>query len=246
MTGYLKIGQLAKRVGVENSTLRYYDEQQLVQPAKRSAAGYRLYHPDAEMQLRFIQRAQRLGFSLADIRKLLQADQLSEEELVQITEHRYLVLEQQLTEKLVQRHEMELLLREIDAHHTSTGILYSRLLDRVCHNRDAGLSAGSAIEWLLERTDCALSSSQASGILDRLEGIHVHIWQGENDYRILVISQKETVRNALEELIQLEGLCDVHQAPRLIDHTEGLLLIVRGEQAFIFAQLFLALEKNRA
>ena len=71
MTNLLTIGQLAKKVGLRPSAIRYYEEQGLIQPKERSDAGYRLYAPAAESTLRFIQRAQRLGFSLADIHSLL-------------------------------------------------------------------------------------------------------------------------------------------------------------------------------
>ena len=93
---HLTIGQLARRVGMRTSALRYYEEQGLLQPAGRSASGYRLYHLDAEQDLRFIQRAQRLGFSLADIRIFLQGlrrGDLSEEAVVRVAEARYLALD---------------------------------------------------------------------------------------------------------------------------------------------------------
>src|SRR5690606_40887755 len=69
---HLTIGELAKLAGVSRSMLRYYEEQGLLKPAARSAAGYRLYAPEAAQTLLFIQRAQRLGFSLADIQILLE------------------------------------------------------------------------------------------------------------------------------------------------------------------------------
>ncbi len=90
----LTIGQLAKRVGVRTSTLRYYEEQALLTPTSRSDAGYRLYDEQAEQNLLFIQRAQRLGFLLSDIRTLLKGRQsqgLSDEMLLQIAEDRYLI-----------------------------------------------------------------------------------------------------------------------------------------------------------
>ena len=44
----LTIGQLAKRVGVRTSTLRYYEDEGLLAPVRRSEAGYRLYDEQAE------------------------------------------------------------------------------------------------------------------------------------------------------------------------------------------------------
>lgn len=92
----LTIGQLAKKVGMRTSALRYYEEQGLLTPVSCTDSGYRLYDPEAENILRFIQRAQRLGFSLADIGLLLKGwrdTELDEQALVRIAEERYLSLE---------------------------------------------------------------------------------------------------------------------------------------------------------
>jgi Zn(II)-responsive transcriptional regulator len=66
----LGIGQLAKRAGVAIDTVRYYERDDLLNPAERLASGYRRYG-DAELKrLRFIRRAKALGFTLDDIRGL--------------------------------------------------------------------------------------------------------------------------------------------------------------------------------
>ena len=67
----LGIGQLAKHAGVAIDTVRYYERNNLLNPAGRLASGYRRYG-DAELKrLRFIRRAKALGFTLEDIRGLL-------------------------------------------------------------------------------------------------------------------------------------------------------------------------------
>lgn len=55
----LTIGQLAKRIGVRPSTLRFYEAEGLLSPAVRSEAGYRLYDAEAEQALLLIQRTHR-------------------------------------------------------------------------------------------------------------------------------------------------------------------------------------------
>ena len=65
------IGVLARQAGVGIDTVRYYERSGLLEPDERSAAGYRRYSPLALQRLRFIRRAQALGFSLAEIRELL-------------------------------------------------------------------------------------------------------------------------------------------------------------------------------
>jgi len=65
------IGKLAKEAGVGAGTLRYYERLGLIVPAERTAAGYRVYDRATARRLRFIRRAQTLGFSLEEIRGLL-------------------------------------------------------------------------------------------------------------------------------------------------------------------------------
>ncbi len=242
----LTIGQLAKRVGLRTSTLRYYEEQGLLSPAGRTEAGYRLYHPSAEQTLQFIQRAQRLGFSLADIRTMLhglQENELSTETVVALAEERFIALERQLTELLVQRNELEHLLLEFK-NKQSPESLFDRLLDRVCADPLGRLPADSILHWLAERTDCALAPADARTLLKTLRGQHVHVWQVKDGYHILVVGHHPAVSAALEQLTQLEVNCQVHPTPQLVPHEEGALLIARGPIAFIYARLFLALENE--
>jgi hypothetical protein len=64
-----------------------------------------------------------------------------------------------------------------------------------------------------------------------------------------VVSNDPTVGAALAELAQLEANCQAHthtdQAPEFLHQQEGYLLIARGNHDFIFARLFLALEKEK-
>lgn len=65
------IGTLAKRAGVSVDTVRYYEKAGLVSPESRLASGYRRFGDEQLLRLRFIRRAQELGFTLQDIRELL-------------------------------------------------------------------------------------------------------------------------------------------------------------------------------
>jgi MerR family copper efflux transcriptional regulator len=67
------VKQVAAQVGLPERTVRYYDSIGLVTPSTRSGAGYRLYGPEEEGKLRFVQEAKSLGFSLHDIRALIAA-----------------------------------------------------------------------------------------------------------------------------------------------------------------------------
>lgn len=68
---YLTVGQLAKAAGAKAVTIRYYDRLGLLPSAARSASGYRLYTRNERDRLLFIRRSRALGFSLDDIRELL-------------------------------------------------------------------------------------------------------------------------------------------------------------------------------
>lgn len=67
----MKTGEIAERADVGIHTVRYYEERGLLPKPKRSAAGYRQYGPEHLAHLHFIKRAQRLGFTLEEIRELL-------------------------------------------------------------------------------------------------------------------------------------------------------------------------------
>jgi MerR family transcriptional regulator, copper efflux regulator len=65
------IGTLAQRAGVGIDTVRYYERSGLISPRERLPSGYRRYGGLEISRLRFIRRAQALGFSLKEIRELL-------------------------------------------------------------------------------------------------------------------------------------------------------------------------------
>ena len=67
----MKIGEVAERVGVNPQTIRYYEREGLLPEPPRLASGYRMFPEIAVRRVRFIKRAQELGFSLAEIRDLL-------------------------------------------------------------------------------------------------------------------------------------------------------------------------------
>ena len=67
----MTIGQVAKQAAIGVETVRFYErEGLLVQPSRRPS-GYRQYEQEAVSRLRFIKQAQRLGFSLREIKELL-------------------------------------------------------------------------------------------------------------------------------------------------------------------------------
>ena len=67
----LKIGEVAERGGVNLQTIRYYEREGLLSKPPRLASGYRAFPDSAVRRVRFIKRAQELGFSLGEIKELL-------------------------------------------------------------------------------------------------------------------------------------------------------------------------------
>lgn len=70
MDGYT-ISEVASEAGVNQQTVRYYEREGLLPEAERTASNYRCFQPDAVRRIRFIKRAQELGFTLQEIRELL-------------------------------------------------------------------------------------------------------------------------------------------------------------------------------
>src|SRR5262245_44882246 len=67
----MTIGELARRAGVGVDTVRFYERQGLLEEPARRASGYRQYGEAVVARLRFIKRAQALGFSLKEVAELL-------------------------------------------------------------------------------------------------------------------------------------------------------------------------------
>lgn len=68
----ITIGQLARRAGVGVETVRFYERKGLLPEPPRTYSGYRIYPEEAVHRLRFVRRAKELGFTLAEIRELLE------------------------------------------------------------------------------------------------------------------------------------------------------------------------------
>lgn len=69
--GSLLIGDVAAKAGVNVQTLRYYEKRGILGRPQRTRSGYRTYPPETVRIIRFIKRAQELGFTLEEIEGLL-------------------------------------------------------------------------------------------------------------------------------------------------------------------------------
>jgi DNA-binding transcriptional MerR regulator len=67
----IHIGRVARETGLTVDAIRFYEKQRLLKPAARTDGGFRLFTRQDLQHVRFIRRAQKLGFSLNEIRELL-------------------------------------------------------------------------------------------------------------------------------------------------------------------------------
>lgn len=72
MSTPLTIGALSKQSGVNVETIRFYERSGLLPAPQRTPSGYRSYRAEDVRRLRFIRRGRELGFSLEEIRELLE------------------------------------------------------------------------------------------------------------------------------------------------------------------------------
>jgi DNA-binding transcriptional MerR regulator len=71
MAQALQIGQVARETGLTVDAIRFYEKQCLLKHPPRSEGGFRLFAAQDVQNIKFIRRAQELGFSLSEIRELL-------------------------------------------------------------------------------------------------------------------------------------------------------------------------------
>lgn len=67
----IQIGQVSEQTGLSVDAIRFYEKQRLLEHPPRTEGGFRLFNMRDIRRIQFIRRAQRLGFSLPEIRELL-------------------------------------------------------------------------------------------------------------------------------------------------------------------------------
>jgi len=110
----LTIGNVARRVGVRPSALRYYETQGILRPAARRPNGYRIYSDDAVKILSFVKRAQSLGIKVSEIKPLLNLASQGEQpcsHVKQLARNHLQEIDQKISELQALRNELRTLLR---------------------------------------------------------------------------------------------------------------------------------------
>jgi DNA-binding transcriptional MerR regulator len=107
------IGRVSSQLSISIDTLRYYEKIGLLPPVRRTASGQRRYSSPDLSRLRFIRRAQAMGFSLEEIAQLLRMreDPLhAKEDVRRLTQQKLQETEARLKEIMTLRNELQLLI----------------------------------------------------------------------------------------------------------------------------------------
>lgn len=110
----LTIGKLACSAGVNVETVRYYQRRGLIIEPEKPAYGFRYYPAEAVTRIQFIKRAQRLGFTLQEIGKLLDLGDGHCEDVHELTERKYSEIETQIADLLAMKKSLKKLLGECE------------------------------------------------------------------------------------------------------------------------------------
>lgn len=105
------IGELADELGVTHRTIRFYEDQGLVSPERRGTT--RVFHPRDRVRLALVLRGKRLGFGLAQIRRIVD---MYDQEPGEAGQLRYLLdqIDQRRAELEQRRRDIETTLAELD------------------------------------------------------------------------------------------------------------------------------------
>ncbi|SDG43482.1 MerR family transcriptional regulator [Roseospirillum parvum] len=117
------IGALARQLGLTTRAIRFYEDKGLLTP--RRVGQRRLYGPRERVRLQLIQRGKRLGFSLAEIREILDIYDESQDESAQLT-HLVEKIAERRASLLAQRRDIDLTLDELDQLDTQCQALLER------------------------------------------------------------------------------------------------------------------------
>jgi MerR family mercuric resistance operon transcriptional regulator len=111
----MTIGTLARAAGVNIETVRYYQRRGLITTPRKPPGGVRRYAHETLAQLRFIKRAQQLGFSLREITELLKLGEGSCAETRTLAERKRADIDVRLRDLKAMRATLEKLIRSCRA-----------------------------------------------------------------------------------------------------------------------------------
>jgi DNA-binding transcriptional MerR regulator len=120
----LKIGEVARLAGVGVETLRFYERSGLLNRPARSEGGYRLYDARTLKTLEFIRRAQSLGFTLEEIKRIIAESRAGQKPCAEVREtvrRRLAELDEQMAQIRRYRNALATTLKQWDAQGFADG-----------------------------------------------------------------------------------------------------------------------------
>ncbi|MGH9769234.1 MAG: heavy metal-responsive transcriptional regulator [Blastocatellia bacterium] len=120
----LKIGEVAKRTGIGIETLRFYERSGLLNQPARTEGGYRLYDAEALKVLEFIKRAQTLGFTLEEIKRVMAESRAGQSPCAEVREtvrRRLAELDERMAQMRLYRDALAVTLKQWDEKGAADG-----------------------------------------------------------------------------------------------------------------------------
>ena len=120
----MKIGEVSKRSGVGIEALRFYEKSGLLDRPGRTYSGYRVYGEDVLERIAFIKRAQILGFTLDEIKQLIDSKRKGESPCAEVRETvriRLRELDGRISQMIKYRDELSANLRDSDKKEQNDG-----------------------------------------------------------------------------------------------------------------------------
>lgn len=137
----MRIGELSRLTGVDTATIRYYEQEGLVEAPSRLSSRYRSYGPDAVQRVQFIRHCRLLDIPLADVRRLLR---LSDDRSAPCAEVNQ-VIDLQLERVRIKRRELQTLERQLAGLRAQCGerkrVADCGIVDNLMHGAQEGRCA---------------------------------------------------------------------------------------------------------
>jgi MerR family mercuric resistance operon transcriptional regulator len=131
MASDLTIGRVAKLAEVNVETIRYYQRRGLLAEPEKPHMGYRRYPADSVKHIRFIKRAQALGFTLEEIAELLRLEEARAcAETRALAAHKMRLIDQKLTGLAAMRKALAGLVQQCDRKQPAKGCPIIQVLEQ--------------------------------------------------------------------------------------------------------------------
>jgi DNA-binding transcriptional MerR regulator len=142
--GYMRIGEIAKKAGINTNTLRHYDKEGLLSPSSESDGGYRLYTDKDMVQLIQILTMKQLGFTLNEIKNHLVSLDTPSDMVNALGEHK-IAIEKKIKSLTESLKEIKALKSEVEQMQTMDFRKYADILQT--------LQMGNEHYWVIKHMD---------------------------------------------------------------------------------------------